>query len=229
MKQTIMLLFAIPFTVFLCFGIMSLIVYDCHLSLEENDKYFYERYVLLDTSEYNLKTYIKKYPKIERIYKQQCEELKQNKRLSIAAKRLNVNEEELYNYLTQNLVFPYHFYLIFWSESSYHLEEEGKYIGLGQINKPFILSCGYTIDEYNNDWKIQVNVAHYYFLRYLPDNPQKIESIYAKWLKADWNNTYTIYSKKTNPVEYDNNKGLDIDKNNNIDITDLKKRFNKWK
>lgn len=124
--------------------------------------------------------------------------MKQNKKLSIAAKRLNVNEEELYNYLTQNLVFPYHFYLIFWSESSYHLEKEGKYIGLGQINKPFILSCGYTINEYNNDWKIQVNVAHYYFLRYLPDNPQKIENIYAKWLWADCNNIYTIYSKKKN-------------------------------
>ena len=229
MKKVIMLIFTVPFTIFLCFGIISLFVYDCHLSIEENDSYFYNRYILLDTSEYNLKTYIKKYPKIEKIYKQQCEELRQNKKFSLVSERLYVKEDELFNYLTQNLIFPYYFYLIFWSESSYNLEKEGKYIGLGQINKQFIRSCGYTIDEYNNNWKIQINVAHYYFLKYLPDNPHRIENIYAKWLKANWNNTYIIYDKKTNPIEYVNNIGLDIDKNNKIDIIDLKKRFEKWK
>lgn len=227
MKYLVILITTL-FAYVLYLGVYSIIVYDCSMTIEENDEYFYNRYILLDTAKYNLKTYIKQYPILDSIYKQQCILLKDNKRVTLAAKRLGVTEKELISYMTNNLIFPYHFYLIFWSESSYKLEKEGTYIGLGQINKPFIRECGYTLNEYNDNWKIQVNVAHYYFLKYTPDNPQQIENVYAKWLRANWNGTYSIYSKKDNPKEYKSNIGLDIDKNNIIDIDDLKQRFKKW-
>lgn len=205
------------------FSFLAVFTYDCRLTVEENDNKYYNEVILLDTAEYNLITVLKDYPELAKIHSDQCIELKQHGQLDIAAKRLNISEEELYNYLRDNLIFPYHFYLIFWNESSYRLEDKGTYIGLGQINTNFIKSCGYTLRQYNRDWKVQVKVAHYYFLTYMPENnPQLIENIYAKWLSSSWNGREDIYTLKRNPVEYKANKGLDKNKDNKISVSDLK-------
>lgn len=212
------------------FAFLAIGTYDCTLTIEENDSKYYNEVIKLDTTKYNLVEILSKYPELATIHDKQCEELKSHGQLELAAKRLGIEEKELYKYLRENLIFPYHFYLIFWNESSYRLEDEGKYIGLGQINTQFINSCGYTLKQYNNDWKIQVKVAHYYFLVYMPDkNPQLVENIYAKWLSSSWNGSESIYTLRRNPLEYKSNKGLDKDKDNKITLSDLRIIFNKLK
>ena len=216
----------------LMFSFIAVFTYDCRLTIEENDRIFYNEVVLLDTasSKYNLKEVLKDYPELARIHDEQCRELIEHGQLDLAAQRLDIDKEILYNYLKDNLIFPYHFYLIFWNESSFRLEDEGTYIGLGQVNTNFIKSCGYTVKEYNNNWKVQVDVAHYYFLEYMPDkNPQLVENIYAKWLASSWNGSEDIYTLKRNPREYMANKGLDRNKDNKISLSDLRIIFNKIK
>lgn len=142
----------------------------------------------------------------------------------------NIDKNEFIEYLSR-CQYPLYLAMIFFTESSFKTNaNKGKYIGLGQHDPQFVIECGYTINEYNNSWKVQLYVSMEYIKKYVKIPIYSPEQLYAFWLNCNWSGNNVIYTHKTKLPNgrkpYGPNKNLDKNKNRQIEVVpDLKQKF----
>lgn len=146
----------------------------------------------------------------------------------------HINKTEYIDWLSK-CQYPFYLAQIHFRESSFDTGAgNGSYIGLGQHHPDFINKCGYTVKEYNSNWRVQVYVSIEYINKYVKSDINKVEELYALWLKSSWKGEKVIYDRKSVIVinrkkykPYNTNSGLDDNGDGDIDLEDLHNKFKK--
>lgn len=166
-------------------------------------------------------------------YEKQVKKLKSWKYLDKYLPK-HINKNEYIEWLSK-CQYPFYLAQIHFRESSFDTGAgNGSYIGLGQHHPDFINDCGYTVDEYNNNWRVQVYVSIEYINKYVKSDINRVEELYALWLKSSWKGEEVIYDRKSvirirgkKYRPYNSNRGLDDNDDGNISLNDLHNKFKK--
>ena len=79
----------------------------------------------------------------------------------------HINKTEYIDWLSK-CQYPFYLAQIHFRESSFDTGAGNRsYIGLGQHHPDFINKCGYTVKEYNSNWRVQVYVSIEYINKYV--------------------------------------------------------------